>query len=69
MRGLHVRLYTPDRRVITTVDGVCAGLERDSVVLAPSSQGERIDVALDRVYAVTQLPGEFPDEHSGITPS
>ena len=47
---------------VTIVDGVCRGVDEDCVVLSPSSLGERTDVLLERVYAVTQLPGEFEVE-------
>ena len=67
LRGFHVRLHIAEGKAVATVDGVCAGIEQDCIVLIPSSAGERTDVALDRVYAVTQLPGEFPDGHAAST--
>jgi hypothetical protein len=62
LRGLHVRLHVDGGKITDAIDGVCQGIEGSRVVLAPSSLGERTDVALERVYAVTQLPGEFEGE-------
>ena len=62
--GLHIRLHVGEGNAVTIVDGVCQGIDGDCVVLSPSSLGERTDVLLERVYAVTQLPGEFEVEAS-----
>lgn len=62
LQGLHVRLHVGEGNAVSLVDGVCQGIDEDCVVLSPSSQGERTDVLLERVYAVTQLPGEFEGE-------
>jgi len=59
LRGLHIRLHIFKGKAVTTVDGICQGIEDGCVVLRPSSEGERTDVPLDKVAAVTQLPGEF----------
>jgi hypothetical protein len=62
LQGLHVRLHVAQGKAIAAVDGVCQGIDGGCVVLSPSSLGERTDVVLERVYAVTQLPGEFAQE-------
>lgn len=66
LRGLHIRLHVAPSsgsgrrqgRGVTTIDGTCQGVEDDCIILAPSSLGERTDVLLERICAVTQLgPG------------
>jgi hypothetical protein len=62
LQGLHIRLHVGEGNAVTLVDGICQGIDGECVVLSPSSLGERTDVLLARVYAVTQLPGEFAVE-------
>jgi hypothetical protein len=62
LHGLHIRLHVGQGNAVAVVDGVCQGVDGECAVLSPSSLGERTDVLLERVYAVTQLPGEFEGE-------
>ncbi len=61
LRNLYVRLHIAEGKVVTFVDGIYQGIQDGAAILAPSSRGERTDVQLDRVYAVTQLPGHIEE--------
>lgn len=55
--GLYVRLHLSKGKVVTTVDGVCQGIEGEVVVLL-SPDGERREIPLEQVGAVTLLAQE-----------
>jgi hypothetical protein len=55
--GLYVRLHLSKGKMVTTVDGVCQGIEGEVVVLL-TSQGEHREIPLEQVGAVTLLAQE-----------
>ena len=57
--GFHVRVHVHQGRSTFTVDGTCQGVEDDCAILAPSTQGERAEIPLKQIAAVTPLAGEF----------
>lgn len=59
LQGLHVRVHVNEGNEVSTVDGVCQGVEGDCVVLSPSTAGERVEVPLGKVGALTQLAGAW----------
>lgn len=55
LKGLAVRLHVNAGRRVVAVDGVCQGIEGNEVVLAPLSQGQRIEGPLEKIGAATPL--------------
>ncbi len=61
LRNMHIRLHIAEGKVVTFVDGIYQGIQDGAVILSPSSRGERTDVQLERIYAVTQLPSHIEE--------
>ncbi|MBN1483311.1 MAG: hypothetical protein JXA37_01190 [Chloroflexia bacterium] len=55
LNGLPVRLHVNRGSSVVEIDGICAEVTAESVVLAPWAEGERVEVKLKEVGAVTQL--------------
>ena len=60
LTGLYVRLHVNRGKVVTTIDGVCQGIEGEAVVIIDPGSGERTEVPLEQVGAITQLAQERP---------
>ncbi|MBN1484561.1 MAG: hypothetical protein JXA37_07550 [Chloroflexia bacterium] len=65
--GFQVRVHiSTGRRMTSTLDGVCQGVEQGRLVLAPSSQGERSEIPLKRIATVTTLAGGCAGKRRGL---
>ena len=62
LHGMHIRLHLTKGKFGQTVDGICQGIQKECVILDPSTLGERAAVPLEQVGALTQLPGDFGAE-------